>query len=132
MKCVIPFFALMFILNKPVYPQKSPSVPATQPYGVIDTADLKITTCDFEPGASAEILFDKGIISFESGRSMQRHIRIKILNDFGKGNANIRFVYHHKFLEGKGITGLEAETINLENNTIIFTPVDKHDIHIEK
>jgi hypothetical protein len=29
-----------------------------QPFGKIDTADLKLTTCDFEKGARAMVLFD--------------------------------------------------------------------------
>jgi len=102
------------------------------PFGQIDTADLKMTSCDFEKDANAEVLFDKGIVRFESGLSMKRHIRIKIFNDFGGKNANIRFIYHNDFLEGTGIGSLEAETINLEGNKIVITPLDKTQIYTEK
>jgi len=132
MKFFFRFCALLLTINNLVYSQKSLQTFTAQPYGIVDTADLRMTSCDFEPDANAEILFDKGIISFESGLSMERHIRIKIFNDHGKENANIRFLYHAEFLKGKGISNLEAETINLENNSIVFTPIDKSEIYYEK
>jgi hypothetical protein len=104
----------------------------TMPFGAIDTADLKMTSCDFEKDANAEILFDKGRISLESGLSMDRHVRIKIFNDFGKRNADVRLVYHTAFLGGKGYSGLQAETINLKDNKIVITPLDKAQVFTEK
>jgi len=35
----------------------------TQPFGVIDTADLKLSSCDFEKDANAMVLFDRSDIT---------------------------------------------------------------------
>src|ERR1700761_1342224 len=69
-----------------------PLAPSTQQFGVIDKADLEMTSCDFEKDANAEILFDKGAISFSSDyeRILERHIRVKIFNDNGKNEGNIK------------------------------------------
>ena len=91
-----------------------------------------MTSCPFEKDANAEILFDKGVMRFESGLSMERHIRIKIFTYSGKKNAEIRFMYHPEFLAGKAIGNLEAETINLEDNKIVITPLDQAQIYTEK
>src|ERR1700760_3617348 len=67
--------------------KKAPANYLPEPYGVVDTADLKMTSCDFEKEANAEILFDKGTINVDYGKSMERHVRIKILSEFGKRAA---------------------------------------------
>ncbi len=103
-----------------------------QVYGNVDVADLQMTSCDFEKDANAEVLFDKALIKFEYGLSMERHIRIKIFNDAGKKSANVRLIYQTEFLGLRGIGDLKAETINLEDNKPVFTPVEKPQIYIEK
>jgi hypothetical protein len=52
-----------------------------QPFGKVDTADLKMDHCDFEKDANAMVLFDKGDISFDEYGVITfiRHKRIKIL-----------------------------------------------------
>lgn len=103
--------------------------PGTQLFGVIDTADLKLTDCDFEKGANAMVLFDRAEVSYRfSSIIMERHKRIKIFKDQGKDEANIRIEYYgvHKDEE---ITDVEAETINFDNNTINYTKIDKQLIY---
>jgi hypothetical protein len=105
------------------------------PYGVVDTADLKMTSCDFEKDANAEVLFDKGVISNKDGFiELVEHERIKIFNDFGKDKANIHLVYYvnPRSYVVNNIAGLEAETINLENGKIKITPVEKSQIYLQK
>ena len=103
----------------------------TQPYGMIDTADLKLTSCDFEKGAGAMVLFDKARVIYKfSSIIMERHKRIKIFNDQNKDEANIRIEFygaHHD----EDITEIEAETINLTNKTITYTNIDKKLIYTE-
>jgi hypothetical protein len=109
------------------------SLPAktTQAFGVIDTADLKMTSCDFEKDANAMVLFDKAEVYYKySSIVMERHKRIKIFNDNGKDEANIRIDYYGAHRD-EVVTEVEAETINLNNKSIEFTPVDKKLIYTE-
>jgi hypothetical protein len=55
-----------------------------------------MTKCAFEPDANAEILFDKGDTYFDTQYNVntERHTRIKIFNDNGKDEANIRIKYY--------------------------------------
>jgi hypothetical protein len=112
------------------------TAPQTQPYGKIDQADLELKACDFEKDANAEILFDKASVDPEGiGKrtilAMERHIRIKIFNDIGKNMANIRILYF-SYMDGVVVNDLQAETINLNNNKIEITPIDKKLIYTEK
>jgi hypothetical protein len=108
---------------------QAPAVPTAQAFGKVDKADLEMKACDFEKDANAEILFDKGEVYFDSQYNIifERHRRIKIFNDNGKDEANIRLSYisanHSEF-----ITGLQAETINLENGIATPIKVDKKQI----
>jgi hypothetical protein len=103
----------------------------TQPFGIIDTADLKTPTCDFEKDANAIVLFDQAVVTTK-GTSiiMERHKRIKIFNDKGKDEANIRIEYYGAHRDEE-ITDVEAETINLDGKIIEHTAVDKKLIYTE-
>jgi hypothetical protein len=94
-------------------------------FGNIDTADLKITTCDFEKDANAMVLFDRAKVNFSYMGTlvMERHKRIKILNDKGKEQGNIRIEYDNVY-GVEHIYNVEAQTINLENNKIVITKID--------
>lgn len=107
-------------------------IPTTQPYGKIDVADLELKACDFEKDANAMVLFDKGdtYYDYQFNIVMERHKRIKIFNDNGKNEANIRIEY----ISGNRyeyITGIEAETINLVNGKIEITKLDKKVLYSE-
>ena len=107
---------------------KNPSVvPTTQPYGKVDMADLEMTSCDFEKDANAEILFDKAAVYFGATLteiSSDIHKRIKIFNENGKDEANIKIEYFSgNRLEY--ITGVQAETINLVDGKPEITKLDK-------
>jgi hypothetical protein len=97
----------------------------TQPFGKVDMADLKMTSCDFEKDANAMVLFDNAVV--ETGftsTTMIRHRRIKILNDKGLDNANIDITYTSK-PSIEEVSDVMAETINLNKNSIEYKPVDK-------
>jgi hypothetical protein len=106
--------------------------PTTQPYGKIDVADLELKACDFEKDANAMVLFDKGdtYYDFQFNVVRERHRRIKIFNDNGKSEANIRIEYnsggHYEY-----ITGIEAETFNLVNGKVEITKLDKKVLYSE-
>ena len=101
----------------------------TQPFGVIDTADLRLTSCNFEKDANAMVLFDKSdLITGFTSTSILRHKRIKILSDKGKDEATVKLDYYSSHgLEN--ISDIKAETINLNKNTIEFIKVEKGTIY---
>jgi hypothetical protein len=109
--------------------QDAAPIPTTQAYGTVNKEDLAMTACDFEKDANAEILFNKADLYFsvmETNVTIteERHKRIKIFNDNGKGEADIKIPYYSGgHLEN--ITGLQAETINLVNGKAEITKLDK-------
>ncbi|EHQ27593.1 DUF3857 domain-containing protein [Mucilaginibacter paludis] len=104
----------------------------TQAFGKIDVADLELKNCDFEKDANAMVLFDKGDVYFDQNFSivMERHKRIKIFNDKGKDEANIRI----PFFGGnrlESITDIQVETINEVNGKPEITKLEKKLIYTE-
>jgi uncharacterized protein DUF3857 len=95
-----------------------------QKYGFIDTADLKMTSCYFEKDANAMVLFDRAEMACGiPDIVIERHKRIKIFNENGKSEANIRIEFNNKY-GAERIEGLEAETINFTNDKIEYTRLD--------
>ncbi|MBV8390339.1 MAG: DUF3857 domain-containing protein [Mucilaginibacter sp.] len=94
-------------------------------FGNIDTADLKLTSCEFEKDANAMVLFDRAKVNFSLSGTlvMERHKRIKIFNDKGKEQGNIKIEYDNVY-GVEHIYNVEAQTINLENNKIVITKID--------
>ena len=113
--------------------QTQTSAPTTQAFGKIDKSDLEMTACDFEKDANAEVLFDKGTVYFDNDYNLifERHTRIKIFNDKGKDEANIKI----RFRGGNRseyISNIKAETINLNNGAPEFAKVDKKLIYTQR
>jgi Domain of Unknown Function with PDB structure (DUF3857) len=105
------------------------TTPTFMPFGKIDNSDLEMTKCDFEPDANAEVLFNKADVYYDGVFDIQGdyHKRIKIFNDNGKNEANIRIeFYGGNRLEY--ITDVQAQTINLVNGKPEITRVDKKQI----
>jgi hypothetical protein len=123
--------AFLFLLLSVVKAQIRPaSLAAAQPFGKIDTADLKLTTCDFEKDANAEVLFDQAVVNYRFSTVItERHKRIKIFNDKGNAEANIRIEYLAH--SDEKISDVEAETINLNNKTIEYSIIDPKLIYTE-
>ncbi|MET3978196.1 hypothetical protein ABIB62_000764 [Mucilaginibacter sp. UYP25] len=113
--------------------QTTPTVNRTPAFGKVDVADLELKACDFESGATAEILFDKGDAYYDGNLdlAMERHKRIKIFNANAKNNGDIRIEYiggnHLEF-----ITGIQAQTINLVDGKPEITKLDKKLIFTEQ
>ncbi|TWR29671.1 DUF3857 domain-containing protein [Mucilaginibacter pallidiroseus] len=112
---------------------KAQTAPSTQPFGKVDIADLELKSCEFEPDANAEVLFDKGLVYYDHNFSlaMERHKRIKIFNDKGKDNANIRIEYFSGS-HVENITGLQAQTISLVDGKPEIVKLDKKLIYVER
>jgi hypothetical protein len=107
-------------------------VPTAQAFGKVDKADLEMKICAFEKDANAEILFDKGDIYFDQSYNIvtDRYKRIKIFNDNGKDEGNTRIEYYSAN-RAEYISGLQAQTINLNNGNIEIVKVDKKQIFTE-
>jgi hypothetical protein len=108
----------------------TPAIPIEK-YGFVDTADLKLTFCDFEKDANAMVLFDRAEMACGMPDIiMERQKRIKIFNDNGKSEANIRIEFNNRF-GAEQILVVEAETINLNNGKIEYTKLDPKLIYSE-
>lgn len=105
--------------------------PTTQSYGKVDQADLEMKACDFEKDANAEVLFDKGRVTFDPNYRVifERHARIKIFNDKGKDHANVKIDYD--FGDGEIISDIQAETINQVDGKLEFTKIDKKQVYTQ-
>ena len=103
------------------------------PYGEVNVADLKLTTCDFEKGANAMVLFDVAKVAYNNYYHivMNRHKRVKIFATEGISAADMRIEYW-----GGGrdevIKNVEAATYNLQNGKIERVVLDKTHMHDNK
>ena len=110
--------------------QAAYSGPTTQPYGTVSNDDLQLKQCDFEKDANAEMLFEKADLYFSDNLIMiteEIHKRIKIFNDNGKDQADIKIPYL-AFWGGErleSISGIQAETINMVDGKQVITKLDK-------
>lgn len=123
------FTAVLCLLNFCSYSQ-TPSTGAgrTQPYGQVDTADLKMTECDFDKGANAVVLFDKTDVNTGfSSTGVSVHRRIKILTKKGtdEGNITLTYISRHGL---ESISDIEGVTMNLENGNVTYSKLDKTQI----
>ncbi len=110
--------------------QTTVATPGARPYGKVDQADLDMKQCDFEKDANAEVLFETATVYYTddlNSISMEVHRRIKIFNDNGNKEADIRLPYissqHYEY-----ITGVQAETINFVDGKPVITKLEKKDI----
>ncbi len=128
MKKLFILFALGSLATL-AHAQTTTPAPTTQAFGKVDKADLEMTACDFEKGANAEVLFNKGSVFFDQDYNivLERHIRIKIFNENGKdeGSMKIRYWGGNR---AQYISNVQAETINLNNGVVEITKVDKKQI----
>ena len=106
-------------------------------YGKISMADMKMTTCDFDPDAGALCLFDVGEVYYNlSERSVDIKAdfrkRVKILNEKGIEEANIKIRYYSKdrFEEISNMSGI---VYNLDAaGNIVTTKLEKELIYDKK
>ena len=103
-----------------------------QAFGKIDKADLELKECDFEKDANAMVLFDKGELYYDDNLNIviQHHKRIKIFNESGKKQADVRLEYYggNRF---EYITALQGQIYNLADGKIETVKLDKKQIFTE-
>lgn len=124
----------VIVLPAYIFGQSDKKVPS---FGKVDKSELILSTCEFDPGAEAVVLFDYGqyYLDFRGEtfyQEIKRHIRIKILSDKGKENANIKLRYH-SFRNDEDITDLVANTYNIDAaGNIATTKLDKKLVYTKK
>jgi Domain of Unknown Function with PDB structure (DUF3857) len=107
-------------------------------FGKVEDADVKMTSYDKDPNASAVVLFDYGDVQFTYSendgfkREFEVHIRIKILKKDAYDLANIKVGYNSgnkdKILDIRGFTynweNEQVQKIKMEKNAIFEEKVD--------
>jgi hypothetical protein len=120
---------LLLIIGMPAIllkAQTPAATPTAQPFGKVSIEDLELKACDFEKDANAEVLFDKGSVYFDAEYNLvfEKHRRVKIFNEKGKDEADVRIVYSGGD-KSEFISNIQAETINLTNGAPEIIKVDK-------
>jgi Domain of Unknown Function with PDB structure (DUF3857) len=133
MKHLLASCTLFIVLNAPVQAQKI-KLPAV---GKIEKADLEMTDCDYDKGAVAYKLIDRGNIYYDRGVDFlkmvqERRTRIKIFKEKGLEYANVKIPYYSRNNDQR-ISNIEAYTYNLDAaGNVVTTKVDKKSIYTQK
>ena len=99
--------------------------------------DFVLTVCPIDSGANAYYIFDYAVVSFVYDDNkgwkwqMERHSKIRIVNDNGKDYANIIIPYHEVRTNKEYIMGLKGYTYNMEKGKIVKTKLEKSQIFDE-
>jgi len=107
------------------------------PFGKIDTQELELKSCSYEPAANAMKLFDVQEIEFEPSASgvkltTERRVRIKIFNEKGYKYASIRIPYFSKKRVTK-IKNLDGVVYSVdEKGQQVIQKLEKKDFFKEK
>ncbi|MEO6521726.1 MAG: DUF3857 domain-containing protein [Mucilaginibacter sp.] len=124
---IITTFTLLFTTRLQAQTQ-----PQTMPFGKVDMVDLQLKQCDFEKDANAMVLFDKADLYYDNQFNIviERHKRIKIFNDKGKDEANVRLVFNGGN-RTESIGDVQVETINENNGKPEITKIERKLIYSE-
>lgn len=108
-----------------------------EPFGKVSQADLELKKCPTDPDAEAEVIFESQEVELliyggNIELVIKRHDRIKIYNEKGLDEANIKL----RYLMRNGaevITKLEGATYNLgAGGTIETSKLDKQSVYDKK
>jgi Domain of Unknown Function with PDB structure (DUF3857) len=133
MKHVLTAFAALLVATASLQAQKT-KLPAV---GKIEKADLEMTDCEFDKGAVAYKLIDRGNIFYDRGVNFfkmvtERRTRIKILKEKGLDYANVKIPFYSRNNDQK-MTDIDAYTYNLDaGGNVVVTKVDKKSIYTQK
>jgi Domain of Unknown Function with PDB structure (DUF3857) len=133
MKHFLVTFAAVLLITTLLHAQKIklPSV------GKIERADLEMTDCDYDKGAAAYKLIDRGNVYYDRGVDLfkmvvERRTRIKILKEKGMEYANVKIPYYSRNNDQK-MVNIDAYTYNLDAaGNVVTTKVEKSSIYTQK
>lgn len=129
------YIPLLLIFISPAFAQKK-----MEPFkfGDIKAADFAPTVYSIDSSASAIILADVGETWFEGNSKgnfsllTRRFTRMRMINRNGFDAATIEIPLYIDGSTEEELSKLEAVTYNLENGTVVSTPVDKASIFKDK
>ncbi len=111
------------------------------PFGEVTKEELQMTECSFDKGAAAMVIFNEGESFFRINENSQINpffeqmdfrVRIKIFNQKGFDNADIRIRYP-SYDKSISIIKFSAQTYNLDaSGNIVVTKVDKASVYDKK
>ena len=130
-KLAIQLFILLFPIQT-ILPQIS-----TMEFGVINQAEINLTTYQPDPQAEAVVLFDIGdsrFIDKLNGYDIQftRIRRIKILSRAGIKYSEISIPVYNDNGKSETVTSIEAFSYNYNNGKLEKTPLDQISVYNEK
>jgi len=129
--CLSLFLLMSLLVSLSIFGQKGKNKDSKIPaFGSVDKTDLEMKECDFDKNAEAMVLFEKGQTDFiiSKGIDFEKHVRIKILNDKGKGRADVHLRYHN-WKNDEDIKDISAQVYNLDaSGNIVVTKLDKKQI----
>jgi len=106
-------------------------------YGKIDDAEMKLTTCAFDPDADALILLDLGKATYVSSTKhdfkivVERRVRIKILKENGIDNANQKLRFYAKD-DYERVSDVKGMTYNVVNGEVVTTKLESKNVYTQK
>ena len=101
----------------------------TPKLGEFSDSEIFLTEVAYEPDASAVILVSHGNSIFLSGLLETTYfVRLKVLSEAGKENADIRIRYYLGDQKLENISGVKAQTTNFENGKAETVKVSKDGI----
>ena len=115
---------LSFFLSAQKGKNKDNNIPA---FGSVEKSELEMKECDFDKNAEAVVLFDNAELEELDDLNLIHHIRIKILTNKGKDQADIKLRYYSFNDNGREeIKDISAQAYNLDaSGNIVVTKVDK-------
>lgn len=124
---VFILFSLFSLCCTYAFSQTMDSIPD---FGQINKSDLLQSECDFDKNAEAMVLFDVEEVvckeyAYAVDATIVRRIRIKILNNKGLDNANIK-IFYFSGSNGEHVDIRGAQTYNLDvSGNILISRLDR-------
>ncbi|PZX58031.1 DUF3857 domain-containing protein [Algoriphagus chordae] len=101
----------------------------THKLGDFEDSEISLKEVSYEPDAPAVILVSQGYSRFLSGYLETSHfVRLKILSEAGKENADVRIRYYAGDQKVEDILAVKAQTTNFENGKAESIKVSKEGI----
>lgn len=109
-----------FLLSVQLNAQLNPNTK----WGKVSQEEIDYNEVSFEKDASAVVLYETGYMNLQNPIETKVYRRIKILNEKGIEEANKKMIFQH-LNKLENISGLRAQTINIENGNPVKYEVEK-------
>jgi hypothetical protein len=109
---------------------------ATRVFGTLSHHDLQLKQCDFEPDASAVVIFDEGVTNISKFDDkfvyiFERKVRVKIFTEAGVHWSEVEIPYYNSSSVSERVYEVKARSYNYENNKPVVTELDMNNVHTE-